>query len=47
VNSTIELVLGIVALVFGIVSEVESNAKNWAGWGVVALSIIVVLTNLK
>lgn len=39
----IALILAIVALVFGIVSEVEGNGRNWAGWGVIALAAIVIL----
>lgn len=42
----ITLVLAIAALVFGIVSEVESRGRDWAGWGVVCLSVIVVVARL-
>lgn len=35
----VHTILAVVALVFGIVSEVEDNARNWAGWGVIALAV--------
>ncbi len=46
-NATVELVLGVVALVFGIISEVEGNFRNWAGWGVIALAAIVILSHVS
>lgn len=46
-TGTVELALGIFALVAGAVSEFESNGRNWAGWGVVALALIVVLSTLR
>jgi hypothetical protein len=45
-NTTVELVLGIVALVFGIVAVIEANGRSWAGWGVIALAAIVVLAHV-
>jgi hypothetical protein len=41
--STLELILAIAALIFGIVSEAEGNARNWAGWGVVCLAAIFLI----
>jgi len=37
----VALIGGIVALIFGIVSEVEGRARNWAGWGVITLAIVL------
>jgi hypothetical protein len=44
--NTVDLVLAIAALIFGIVSEVEGNARNWAGWGVICLAAIFLLGKL-
>lgn len=38
-----ELVLAILAFVFGLVAVVEANGRNWAGWGVIALALIILL----
>jgi hypothetical protein len=46
VNDTLALVLAIAALIFGIVSEVEGNGRNWAGWGVICLAAIILLSRL-
>jgi len=42
----IVLLLAVAALILGIVSEVESNARNWAGWGVVCLAAIYLIGRL-
>ena len=39
----ITLILAIAALVFGIVSEVESNGRNFAGWACICLAAIVLI----
>lgn len=44
--STIDLVLAIAALVFGIVAVIEAQGRSWAGWGVVCLAAIVILGRL-
>ena len=40
------ILLAVAALVLGIVSEIESNGRNWAGWGVICLAAIVLLGRL-
>lgn len=34
------LALAIAALVFGAVSEFETNGKSWPGWGVICLAAL-------
>ena len=36
---SIDLVLTVVALWVGVVAVVESQGRSWAGWGVVALAV--------
>lgn len=45
-NATLELVLAIAALIFGIVAEVEGRGREWAGWGVICLAAIFILSRL-
>jgi drug/metabolite transporter superfamily protein YnfA len=42
VTVTIELVLYIVALVFGVVAEVEGRGRSWAAWGVIAIAAALI-----
>ena len=39
---TISLIVGIIALVLGIIAVVEANGRSWGGWGVIALAALVV-----
>jgi hypothetical protein len=36
----------IIGLVFGVVAVIESNWRNWAGWGVIAITIALLLWRL-
>lgn len=40
------LIGGIVALILGAVAVIESNWRNWAGWGVIVLAALVIIANL-
>jgi hypothetical protein len=44
---SISLIAGIVALILGIVSVVESKGRSWAGWGVIVLAALVLYGALK
>lgn len=46
-SDTLALILGVVALVFGIIAVIEANGRNWAGWGVIVLAAIVILDHAK
>ena len=37
------LILAVAAFVFGIVSEVESKGRNWAGWACICLAAIILI----
>jgi hypothetical protein len=37
---SLHLILGLAALIFGIIGVVESRGRNWAAWGVICLAII-------
>jgi hypothetical protein len=41
------LILALIALVLGIVAVVESRGRDWAGWGVVVLAVVVLLPILR
>ena len=38
-KTLLEIILIIAAGVLGAVAVIESNLRNWAGWGVIALAI--------
>jgi uncharacterized membrane protein (DUF441 family) len=40
------LIAIIVGLVFGIVAVVEAQGRNWAGWGVIAITIALLIWRL-
>ena len=40
------LVMGVIAIVLGAVSEIGTNGRNLAGWGVVVIGIWMVLLGL-
>jgi hypothetical protein len=37
------VVAAIIALVLGVIAEIEAQGRNWAGWGVVALAVGILL----
>lgn len=37
------IVLAVAALIAGAVSVIESQGRNWAGWGVIALAVIALI----
>lgn len=43
----IMLIAAVVGLAFGAVAEFEANGRNWAGWGVIALALGHILSNLN
>ena len=42
-TDTIQLVLFVAALVFGIAAVVEARGHSWAGWGVLCLAVAALL----
>jgi len=44
--STIELVLEIAGLVFGVVAVLEAQGRSWAGWGVICVAVALLLPRL-
>jgi hypothetical protein len=40
------VVLLLAGLIFGLVAVVETRGLNWAGWGVIAIAIAVLLMRL-
>ncbi len=44
--SVLTLILAILALIAGAVAVLEAGGRNWAGWGVIALAIIVLIGRL-
>ena len=41
--NVIIIVLAVLALIAGVVAVFEAGGRNWAGWGVIALAIIVLV----
>ena len=46
-TNTLFLVAGTVAIILGSISEMASNGRNLAGWGVIAIGILLILLGLR
>lgn len=40
------LLLGLAALVFGVVSVAEANGRSWPGWGLICVGAYILITRL-